>query len=59
MKLEKYLKNKITEQKELTTTTSILILEKHHDFIKNKNLNLSHLIRDFIENLIKESNKAS
>ena len=59
MKLEKYLKNKITEQKELATTTSILILEKHHDFIKNKNLNLSHLIRDFIENLIKESNKAS
>lgn len=57
-KLDKFIKNKQGEKVELTVT-SINILKKHHDFIKEKNVNLSAMIRELIDQLIEEDKQDS
>lgn len=53
-KLNKYIK---TPTRENVVITSVNIEKRHHEFIKKLNLNMSQLIRDYIDQLIKENEK--
>lgn len=52
MKINKYIKNK-SESVPMTTTT-VNIKKTHLEFLKNKNLNLSAMVRDLIESAIQK-----
>jgi hypothetical protein len=52
--LKKYLKPEYKGQKKYVVT-SVNLDKSHIDFLRENNLNLSLLIRDFVESLIKET----
>lgn len=52
-RLEKYTKNKKTKRE----VTSVNLEPRHKVFLEKNNLNLSALIRDFLDSLIKEEGK--
>lgn len=49
--LERFIKNKSGEKVE-NKTTSINLEKRHHDFLKERNLNLSAMVRDMLERLM-------
>lgn len=53
--LDKYIKAPTKQTK--TVTTSVTIDESHAEFIQRLNLNLSAMVRDLIDDLIKKSGK--
>ena len=53
--LDKYAKNKGKDKSERRQVTSIHITQRQLDFIKKRGLNLSELVRDFLENLMREN----
>ncbi len=53
-KLDKYIKNKQGE-KVLMKTTSLNLEERHLEFLRAKDLNLSKMIRDFLDELMLET----
>ncbi len=53
-KLDKYIKNKQGD-KVPKVTTSINLELRHTEFLKRRNLNLSLIIRDYIDKLIRET----
>lgn len=54
IKLDRYIKTKNGIKVEMSVTS--LNLEKRHlEFLKRKDLNLSAMVRDFIDSLIKEN----
>lgn len=52
LKLKKYVK--VAPSKSELQTTSITLAKRHVDFVRKANLNLSHLIRDVIDQIIKD-----
>jgi hypothetical protein len=53
--LEKYVKK--NEQKETMVQTSVNLELKHSKFIKDRNINFSELIRDFLDSLMIDENR--
>lgn len=51
--LEKYRKGE-TKQDEDKLTRSVLLYQRHQDFLEKNRLNLSKLVRDFLEDLMKQ-----
>ena len=54
MKLLKYIKTKSGEKVE-HVVTSLNIQKRHRDFLDGKQINLSALVRDLLDELIRES----
>lgn len=56
-KLETYQRHKV--QKLDAIPRSISIERRHHIFVERLNINLSQLVRDLLDDLIKEADKAN
>lgn len=54
LKLDRYIKNSSGDKVELFVTSLNLEL-KHKEFLKEKNLNLSKMVREFLDQLMKEN----
>lgn len=54
--LNRYIKNSKGEKVE-QKTTSINIEARHLQFLKSRNLNLSHIVRDYLNELIEQTEK--
>tara|TARA_R110000868_G_scaffold411564_2_gene705370 strand:+ start:1045 stop:1227 length:183 start_codon:yes stop_codon:yes gene_type:complete len=52
--LNKYLKNKEQDENHSTKTTSVNLELKQIDFLRAKNLNLSLMVRDLIDELMNQ-----
>ncbi len=52
-KLDRFIKNKLGD-KSPQVTTSVNIEARHLDFLRRHNLNLSGMVRDMLDSLLKE-----
>lgn len=55
-KLERHTKIKPSAEGRLTTT-SVSVEKRHLDFVRTRNLNLSSLVRELLDKLIKSADK--